>query len=62
MEAIPTDPNQKPKSEMKKKRRKLEEKKTDFCSRHFKKITINKLKKKKPDLPRSNLKQNKFSK
>ena len=27
MEAMPTDPNQKPKSEMKKKRRKLEEEK-----------------------------------
>ena len=41
---------------------KLEEKKTDLCSRHSKKITINKLKKKKPDLPKLNQKLNKFSK
>ena len=41
---------------------KQEEKKTDLCLRHFKKITINKLKKKKPDLPKLNPKRNKSSK
>jgi len=41
---------------------KLEEKKTDLCWRHSKKITINKSKKKKLDWLKLNLKQNKFLK